>query len=121
MKKQDIQLSTWTKVALSIRLCALMVILLSVCLVLTIITSMLKNVPTSSVRSIKRCCSRLITSSRTLLAAYFIAGVNTLIPSIQTKCVIMMDNTRFRKKKRIQKLLTRMAIVFFGYHPTALI
>jgi len=31
----------------------------------------------------------------------------TLIPSLKTKCVIVMHNTRFHKSKRIQKLLNR--------------
>ena len=31
----------------------------------------------------------------------------TLIPSLKTKCVIVMDNARFHKSKRIQKLLNR--------------
>ena len=31
----------------------------------------------------------------------------TLIPSLKTKCVIIMDNARFHKSKRIQKLLNR--------------
>ena len=31
----------------------------------------------------------------------------TLIPSLKTKCVIVMDNARFHKNKRIQKLLNR--------------
>jgi transposase len=30
-----------------------------------------------------------------------------LIPSLKTKCVIVMDNARFHKSKRIQKLLNR--------------
>ena len=30
-----------------------------------------------------------------------------LIPSLKTKCVIVMDNARFHKNKRIQKLLNR--------------
>jgi len=29
----------------------------------------------------------------------------TLIPTLKTKCVIVMDNARFHKSKRIQKLL----------------
>ena len=32
---------------------------------------------------------------------------HTLIPSIKTKCVIVMDNARFYKRKCIQKLLNR--------------
>ena len=32
---------------------------------------------------------------------------HTLIPSLKTKCVIVMDNARFHKSKRIQKLLNR--------------
>ena len=32
---------------------------------------------------------------------------HTLIPSLKTKCVIVMDNARFHKNKRIQKLLNR--------------
>ena len=32
---------------------------------------------------------------------------NTLIPSLKTKCVIVMDNASFHKNKRIQKLLNR--------------
>ncbi|WP_318779531.1 transposase, partial [Psychrobacter sp. FME13] len=31
----------------------------------------------------------------------------TLIPSLKTKCVIVMDNAKFHKSKRIQKLLNR--------------
>ena len=31
----------------------------------------------------------------------------TLIPNLKTKCVIVMDNARFHKSKRIQKLLNR--------------
>ncbi|WP_353888768.1 transposase [uncultured Psychrobacter sp.] len=31
----------------------------------------------------------------------------TLIPSLKTKCMIVMDNARFHKSKRIQKLLNR--------------
>ena len=31
----------------------------------------------------------------------------TLVPSLKTKCVIVMDNARFHKNKRIQKLLNR--------------
>ncbi len=31
----------------------------------------------------------------------------TLIPSLKTKCVIVMDNARFHKSTRIQKLLNR--------------
>jgi len=31
----------------------------------------------------------------------------TLIPSLKTKCVIVLDNARFHKSKRIQKLLNR--------------
>ena len=31
----------------------------------------------------------------------------TLIPSLKTKCVIVMDNARFHKSRRIQKLLNR--------------
>ena len=42
---------------------------------------------------------------------------HSLIPSLKTKCVIVMDSARFHKRKRIQKPL----ILFFGYHPTALI
>ena len=32
---------------------------------------------------------------------------HTLIPSLKTKCVIVMDNARFHKSRRIQKLLNR--------------
>ena len=32
---------------------------------------------------------------------------DTLIPSLKIKCVIVMDNARFHKNKRIQKLLNR--------------
>ena len=32
---------------------------------------------------------------------------HTLIPSLKIKCVIVMDNARFHKSKRIQKLLNR--------------
>ena len=32
---------------------------------------------------------------------------HTLIPSLKTKCVIVMDNTRFHKNKCIQKFLNR--------------
>ena len=32
---------------------------------------------------------------------------HTLIPSLKTKCVIVMDNARFHKSSRIQKLLNR--------------
>ena len=32
---------------------------------------------------------------------------HTLIPSLKTKCVIVMDNAKFHKNKRIQKLLNR--------------
>ena len=31
----------------------------------------------------------------------------TLIPSLKTKCVIVIDNARFHKNKRMQKLLNR--------------
>ena len=31
----------------------------------------------------------------------------TLIPSLKTKCAIVMDNARFHKSRRIQKLLNR--------------
>ena len=31
----------------------------------------------------------------------------TLIPSLKTKCVIVMDNARFHKNKRIQRILNR--------------
>lgn len=31
----------------------------------------------------------------------------TLIPSLKTKCVVVMDNASFHKNKRIQKLLNR--------------
>ena len=34
-----------------------------------------------------------------------------LIPSLKTKCVIIMNNTHFHKSKRIQKLLNR-----YGHH-----
>ena len=32
---------------------------------------------------------------------------HTLLPSLKTKCVIIIDNARFRKKKLIQRLLNR--------------
>lgn len=51
----------------------------------------------------RRGCLRLITLSNIVYNWY----KQTLIPSLKTKCVIVMDSTRFHKNKRIRKLLNR--------------
>nr|WP_250164021.1 transposase [Psychrobacter sp. WY6] len=55
----------------------------------------------------EKCCLRLITLSRISIAIFYHWCKHTLIPSLKTKCVIIMDNARFHKSKCIQKLLNR--------------
>ncbi|MGE6326283.1 transposase [Psychrobacter sp. NPDC078511] len=43
----------------------------------------------------------------------------TLIPSLKTKCVIVIDNAKFHKNKCIQKLLNRHGYRILWLPPTA--